>query len=137
MPLAKRVLAFAAVSGTGLALDFCLFLLLVDVAGVSPGIANAISGAGAITFVFFVSVRRIFRYDGGFLLRRFVAYLVYHAFGLAAGSAAVAHLSQHYLAPWLAKIAVLPFTFTANYLFMALLTRGGRRREAVPAGAGL
>lgn len=126
VPLAKRVMAFAAVSGAGLALDFCVFLLLMAVVGVSPGFANVISGAVAITFVFFVSVRRIFQFEGGFLFGRFVVYVVYHAFGLAVASAAVAYLSQHHLTPWLAKTAVLPFTFTANYLFMALLTRRGR-----------
>jgi putative flippase GtrA len=135
--LAKRVMVFGAISGTGLALDFCIFLLLANAGDVAPGIANAISGAAAVTFVFFVSVRRVFQYGGGFLVGRFVAYLVYHAFGIPAGSAAVAYLSQHHLVPWLAKIAVLPFTFIANYLFMSLLMRDGRRSDAEPGSAGL
>lgn len=117
-----RVGRFAAVSGIGLALDFALFLTLVGL-GIVPFAANAFSGACAVTFVYFASVRRVFSYRGSFLLHLFVAYLVYQVCGVAAASLAVAYLAEEWVSPGLAKILILPVTFTCNYLFMALLTR--------------
>lgn len=120
-----RVAKFALVSGIGLGLDFAVFLLGVH-AGASPFAANAVSGTCAVTFVYFASVRRIFAYRDRFLLGLFVAYLAYQACGVTAASLAVAWLSEHHTSPGVAKIVILPVTFTANYLFMSLLTRRGR-----------
>jgi putative flippase GtrA len=118
-----KLLRFAAVSGAGLAIDFGLFLWLVQL-GTRPGIANAVSAAAAVTFVYFVAVRRIFSYSGTFLLPLFAAYLAYQLVGVAAASAAVDWLAANYMPAAAAKLAILPVTFCANYLFMAFLTRG-------------
>ncbi|CAN5181968.1 hypothetical protein BH24GEM2_BH24GEM2_18460 [soil metagenome] len=55
----QRVMKFAVVSGTGLALDFAVFLALTG-AAFSSFAANAVSGTCAVTYVYFASVRRIF-----------------------------------------------------------------------------
>ena len=123
-----RIVKFGFVSAAGLALDFVIFLALIGL-DVAPFVANAASATAAVTFVYFASVRRIFSYRGGFLLGLFAAYLAYQAAGVTAASLAVAYLSDHYLPPVAAKIAILPVTFTANYLFMALITRRSPRRE--------
>ncbi|MBW3654549.1 MAG: GtrA family protein [Gemmatimonadetes bacterium] len=132
-----RVVRFAVVSGTGLVLDFAVFLALTG-AGFSAFTANAVSGTCAVTFVYFASVRRIFSYAGRFLVRLFAAYLVYQAVGVTAASLAVAFLSAHLVAPVVAKLLILPVTFSCNYLFMSLLTRRGREQgvRPPPAAAG-
>jgi putative flippase GtrA len=126
-----NVMRFAVVSGIGLAIDFAVFLVLVEL-GLSPFAANAVSGASAVSFVYFASVRRIFSYQSGFLLGLFVAYLAYQAAGVTGASLAVGFLSAHFVPPVVSKILILPVTFSANYIFMSLLTRSGRARA--PAG---
>lgn len=125
------IIKFGIVSGVGLAIDFALFLLLISL-GSAPFAANAISGTCAVTFVYFASVRRIFTYRGDFVIGLFAAYLCYQAAGVTAASLAVAFLSKNYLDPALSKLVILPVTFSANYLFMSLLTRKG---QAIAAGA--
>ncbi|MDP9412823.1 MAG: GtrA family protein [Pseudomonadota bacterium] len=131
----RRVASFAVVSGTGLALDFALFLALIGTG--SPAFAaNAVSGTCAVTFVYFASVRRIFSYAGRFLVGLFLAYLLYQALGVTAASLAVAFLSANFAPPAVSKLIILPVTFSANYLFMSLLTRRGREKGAgEPAAA--
>jgi hypothetical protein len=120
-----RVLGFAAVSGAGLALDFGLFLSLVEFQQ-RPGLANLLSATAAVAFVYFVSVKRIFAYQGRFLLGLFFIYLAYQAVAVAAASGAVDWLvAVHAVAPAIAKVLILPLTFSANFLFMSWLTRRG------------
>lgn len=121
-----RLALFAAVSGAGLAIDFLLFLAFLA-SGTTAGYANLLSGTAAVSFVYFISVRRIFSYRGSFLLGLFIAYLAYQAAGVGLASWAVASLVAFQVPPLLAKLLILPVTFPANYAFMSLLTA---RREA-------
>lgn len=95
------------------------------VVGALPFSANLISATCAVSFVYFASVRRIFRYRGRFLFGLFLAYVGYQAIAVAAASLGVAWLAA-YVAPPLAKILILPLTFGANYAFMAMLTGSAR-----------
>ena len=126
-----RALGFAAVSGMGLAIDLSLFMILISCRA-SAGPASLLSGSAAVTFVYFASVRRVFSYDGRFLFTLFAAYLAWQAAGVSAASWAVAALVANHVAPFLAKLLILPVTFPANYLFMSRLP--GRRR-AMPGAA--
>jgi len=126
-----QVLQFAAASGAGLGIDFAAFLLLLG-AGAAPVPAQALSGFAAVSFVYFSSVHRVFGYSGRFLLGLFAVYLVYQAASVAAAAFAVGALIGHGFAPVAAKLLILPVTFPANYLFMALLTR---RRVLSTGGA--
>lgn len=130
---ALKLIHFAAVSGTGLGLDFCLFVALLWLR-VPPFAANAASSFAAVTFVYFASVRRVFRYGGEFHAAMFATYAAYQACGIAAGSLAVQSLMLFGLAGAVAKLAIAPLTFTANYLFMAWLTSKPARwsREVGP-----
>ena len=123
----ERLALFAAASGAGLAIDFLLFLALLA-GGATPGYANLLSGTAAVSFVYFASVRRIFSYQGRFLLGLFAGYLAYQAAGVSLASWAVASLVAFQVPPLLAKLLILPVTFPANYAFMSLLTqrRGAR-----------
>lgn len=120
-----KVMRFALVSGVGLALDVGLFLAL-NAAGMRAGYANLVSAAVAVTFVYFVSTRRVFNYDGRFLLALFWVYFAYQALAVAAASWAVDALVAMELAPLLSKGLILPVTFSANYLVMDFLTKSRR-----------
>jgi putative flippase GtrA len=119
---AARAVRYGLVSGAGLVLDIALFLILVG-AGLGPFAANIISSATGLTFVYCASVRRIFRYDGRFIVPLFAVYLLYHVCGTLAVSAAISTVVHAGVAPALAKVGILPVTFGANYLFMSWLTR--------------
>src|SRR5437870_4602991 len=111
---AARAFRYGIVSGAGLALDISLFLILVR-AGIGPFAANIISSATGLTFVYCVSVRRIFRYDGRFILPLFAAYVLYHVCGTLVMSGAISGVVHAGIAPALAKVGILPLTFSANY----------------------
>ena len=123
---AVRMFRYALVGGAGLVLDFTLFLALVH-AGLGSFKSNIVSSGTTLTFVYFISVRQIFRYHGKFILPLFAAYLTYHFCGTLLVSWVIMRLVHLDIAPALAKIAILPATFTANYLFMSWLTRNRER----------
>ena len=127
----SRVFRFGIVSGIGLGLDMLTFLGLVGI-GFSPLHANLLSSVAGVTFVYFALVRRIFSYEGRFHLTMFSAYLTYQACGIAAGSWLVGLLAALGLLPIFAKMAILPITFSANYLFMGWLTSRATRWAARP-----
>jgi putative flippase GtrA len=113
---------FAAVSGVGWLLDFCIFAMLVH-QGLAPGPSNAIGAGAAVVWVFFSSVRHIFRYRGASLHSRFVGYVIYQVLMIAMASLGVATLVRFAgIDALLAKALVTPLTFLANFLFMAWLT---------------
>lgn len=121
--LLSRVLGFGAVSALGLLIDCGLFAVLT-IAGLPPLIANLVSAGLAVTVVFVLGVRHVFRYRGGAVLPRYLAYLTYQAVAVAVASVAIGLLAA--ATGWpalLCKLLVLPATFAANYVAMALLTR--------------
>jgi putative flippase GtrA len=121
--LIGRVFRFALVSGAGLALDFGLFIALVE-GGVRTGWANLISAGVAVAFVYLVSVRRIFAYQGQFLVRLFACYAVYQFAAVTSASYLIDFVTLRFdQSPVWSKIIVLPLTFTANFVFMSWLTR--------------
>ena len=134
--LVERALKFAVTSGLGLGLDVGVFAALTAF-GVAPGVANLISAACGVTFVYFASVRRVFSYEGERLLSLFALYVAYQVAAVAGASWAVAELAR-LIWPLAAKIAILPVTFSANFLFMQFITRSRRRAvariEGTPTG---
>jgi putative flippase GtrA len=121
-----RVFRFAIVSGAGLGLDLGLFIALTSFGAAAFG-ASCLSSAAAVSFVYAASVRRVFRYDGGFLASMFAAHSLYQLCGILLGSWAVSALVGAGVVPAAAKIAILPVTFSANYLFMCWLTANPQR----------
>lgn len=116
-----RIVRFAGVSGAGLLIDYAIYSVLCEL-GLAAGWANLISAATAVTFVFVVSARHIFEAPGEFRMRPFAIYAGYQVIAVSLASAAVGGMTTlldgRYL---LGKTAVLPFSFTANYLFMSWL----------------
>lgn len=117
----RRVVHFAAVSGIGLLIDLTLFIALIDL-GLGAFPASVASSSAAVTFVYLASVWRVFRYGGRFQLKMFAIYALYQLCGISAGSWAVQFLVSAGLPGGLAKLSIVPLTFSANYLFMSWLT---------------
>jgi putative flippase GtrA len=126
--LFERVFKFAITSGLGLALDVCIFLGLTWL-GTASGWANLVSATCGVTFVYFASIYRVFSYNGERLVTLLVFYLAYQAVAVALASWAVGVLAT-LTSPIVAKLLILPVTFTANYVFMHLITRGRQRAVA-------
>jgi hypothetical protein len=126
--LTQRVIKFAVTSGLGLTLDVGIFLGLTSL-GTASGWANLVSATCGVTFVYFASIYRVFSYNGERLVTLLLLYLAYQAVAVAAASWAVGVLAL-LTSPIVAKLLILPVTFTANYLFMHLITRGRQRTVA-------
>ena len=121
--LSQRIARFGVASGIGWLLDFCIFAVLVH-QGLAPGLANAVGASAAVVWVFFFSVRRIFRYGGASVHSRFLIYALYQALMIAAASVGVDSIVRVAGAnALLAKALVTPLTFMANFFFMGWLTK--------------
>lgn len=127
----RQLISFVFVSGIGWLIDFGTYITLLKVFNFSPFSSNLISAALAITFVFFVSVYKIFLTNGFFVLSAFMIYLIYQAISIWFFSYVIkllSYLITYYQtyglfeAPLIAKIIVTPFTLVTNYLFMRFLT---------------
>ena len=120
--LATRVAGFSVLSAIGLTIDVAVFSLLVHF-GLRPGYANLISAGLAVTFVYFSSAKKVFWYHGQFLLPLFLVYVLYQVAAVLAASFAVDRLAIAGFKPLVAKLLILPVTFTANYLSMHFLLK--------------
>ena len=129
-----RIVRFAGVSGAGLCLDYAVYTLLCT-SGLDAGVANLISAACGVTFVFTVSARHVFAASGQLLLGLFAAYALYQVAAISLASYAVHGATELFGGRFLlGKTVVLPFSFSANYLFMSWLF--GARQRRVPREAG-
>jgi putative flippase GtrA len=125
MPNVNRIVSFGLVSGVGLALDFVVFTIGLNLA-LSVFAANLAGATCAVAFVYFASVRRVFDYEGRFLLELLAVYIAYQTCGVTLASIGVNLLVKLHVPAIAAKVAILPVTFSANYLFMSFLTRRKR-----------
>ena len=62
----RSFLRFAAISGCGWLIDFCLMLAMVFLFSLNVGVANFISSFVAVTFVWLIALRVVFtkKYKG-------------------------------------------------------------------------
>lgn len=77
--LLHKFLRFALTSGIGWVLDFGVFIVLTQLFGLRVLPANYLSSLPAVTFVFFVSLRKTFvcREDGLSLRSKYALYVLY------------------------------------------------------------
>jgi putative flippase GtrA len=129
----KKLGKFALISAAGLSIDVGLFLIFLTLSW-RAGYANLLSAAVAVTFVYFVSTKHVFAYHGRFLIHLFFVYVVYQILAVTAASWVVDWIVRLGVLPLVSKILMLPVTFSANYIFMDLLTRTKRTRHLAGAG---
>jgi putative flippase GtrA len=130
----RRIVKFAGASGAGLCLDYVVYTLLCS-GGLDAGVANLVSAACGVTFVFAVSARHVFEGGEGFMLRLFAAYALYQVIAITLASGAVHEATALFGGAYLiGKTVILPFSFTANYLFMSWLFAARGRLTPVSEG---
>lgn len=121
------IFRFAVVSGLGWLIDFSIFALLNSL-GFSVWLANIVGATTAVLFVFFASVRKIFQYNGHYILWKLLNYIVYQIIAIICASLLIDFIALQFgMLPIIAKIIVTPLTFYANFQFMSFLTTGRLR----------
>lgn len=128
---------FLLVSGTGWIMDFSIYLLLTMKLNFLVGYSNFISGLPALTFVFFVSTRNIFKHNnnGISLRRKYFIYFVYQMILIAIVSsvgqllyfiALASNLNNIIIIKQnlkiLIKILITPITMILNFCVMKVLS---------------
>jgi putative flippase GtrA len=134
----KLFIAFVVLSGVGWLCDFVTFTLLVKLFEVHSFEANFVSSYVGITFVWFVSLKMVFKRSGkgrstflvvywGF---QFVSILTYSQLlhMVADAIPSVIQLEQVSQNSGIAaKIVITPFNLVTNFIFMKFLTRFMRK----------
>ncbi|MBJ9237982.1 GtrA family protein [Citrobacter braakii] len=121
------IFRFAVVSGLGWLIDFSIFALLNSL-GFPVWLANIVGATTAVLFVFFASVRKIFQYNGHYILWKLLNYIVYQIIAIVCASLLIDFIALQFgMLPIIAKIIVTPLTFYANFQFMSFLTTGRLR----------
>ena len=134
----KLFIAFLFLSGLGWLCDFLTFTLLVKYVNSHSFEANFISSYVGVTFVWFSSLKRVFKFSGKgsstFLVVywcfQFVSIIVYSQLlhmvvHVIPNVFQLAQVSQN---PEIAaKILITPFNLVTNFIFMKLLTRFMRK----------
>jgi putative flippase GtrA len=121
------IFRFAVVSGLGWLIDFSIFALLNSL-GFPVWLAKIVGATTAVLFVFFASVRKIFQYNGHYILWKLLNYIVYQIIAIICASLLIDFIALQFgMLPIIAKIIVTPLTFYANFQFMSFLTTGRLR----------
>ncbi len=124
--MVKQFMKFTTTSGLGWILDFLIYSLLVHF--FSSFISNCISATVAVTFVYLLSVNKIFNVNTNYAKLGFVMYLIYQSFSIICFSILINFLSSFELFSIFGgfkyqsiKILVTPFTLFTNFVFMKIL----------------
>ena len=134
----KLFITFVLLSGVGWLCDFVTFTLLVKLFNVHSFEANFVSSYAGVTFVWFTSLKRVFKFSGKghstFLLVywcfQFVSILIYSQLldMIVHVIPSVFQLAQISQNPEIAaKIIITPFSLLTNFIFMKLLTHFMRK----------
>jgi putative flippase GtrA len=118
-----KISRYTLIAGIGWILDFSIFGCLVHL-GAGAGWSNLISAGVGVTWAYFMSTRHVFGYQGHFLWPKFMVYVGYQVLAVSLASLAVSLLQAWWptsLGALAAKVAVTPFTYYANFVFMGLL----------------
>lgn len=118
------IFKFAVVSGSGWLIDFTIFTFL-NLIGFPVWLSNFLGATIAVVFVFFVSVRKVFQYGGGYLFNKLIKYVIYQIVAITVASLLIDFIVMQFdITPLFAKVIVTPLTFYANFLFMGYITSG-------------
>lgn len=132
--LIKQFFSFLLVSGVGWLMDFAIFFLLTKFLGLIVIVANIISSIPAITYVFLMSNKKIFKNNNSklSLKAKYVIYFVYQIILLLCVSA-LGQLLYNVFEPLITiefilnnlkmfvKILITPITMVLNFVIMKYL----------------
>lgn len=121
----NKFFRFALISGVGWLIDFSVYTALSRLTEIPVAAANYLSSLPAITYVFFVSTRRLLacKTDRVSKLTKYLVYALYQlalvsaaSFAMQALAGALAEFTQY--GKLAAKILITPFTMTANFFVL-------------------
>ncbi len=129
----RLVLGFVLISGFGWLFDMATYTVLVNLFDAPPFAANFASSYVGVTFVWLVSLRRLFDVNKGYNKGYLLIYWLFQFISISAYSqgihwvaAAVAPNIPAAVPPELAKclpkVLITPFNLFTNFLFMRYLT---------------
>ena len=114
--LTKAIVKWFFTVSMGLLIDLTIFYLLSS-QGSPIFLCNIISSGLAITFVYFSSVRFVFK-DKEYKYLRYTLFIGYYSLSISFFSYLISVLVYEFsFIPLLAKIITLPFSFIINYYF--------------------
>lgn len=136
----QMFLYFALLSGLGWLCDFGTFTLLVKIAHMPNFIANFISSYVGVTFVWFTSLRTVFKYSGEKHHTFLILYWGFQFFSILVYSQLLQMLAEkiHHTdlfmqfsqnSAIISKILITPFNLITNFIFMKVLTRFMQREK--------
>lgn len=142
--ITRMFFGFALLSGLGWLCDFVTFALLVKLFNIHSFVANFVSSYVGVTFVWFTSLKIVFKLGGKgsstFLVVywcfQFVSILIYSQLlrMTVHEIPSVFQLVQISQNPEIAaKIIVTPFNLVSNFIFMKFLTRYMRHEPTTHA----
>lgn len=129
--LIVQFVKFFGISGIGWCIDFGLYIVFTQILGWPVFQSNCLSSIPAVTLVFFVSTRKIFKKADSKIPVgiKYIVYLIYQAVLLTFVSMAGQHLAiligrfwTSALVKILVKIVITPFTMVANFFVMKAMT---------------
>nr|WP_239521305.1 GtrA family protein [Blastococcus saxobsidens] len=131
--LALEVLRFLVGTCIGLTVDLAVFEAGVRL-GAPPGVANVVSSGCAVVVMYAVVTRYVFRAERS--RTSFAVFVAYYAVSIAAFSVVIQilHDTTGWL-PFICKLASLPLSFAANFVFSRVIfRRSGRPAESPTDG---
>lgn len=134
--LIKQVIKFLLVSGTGWLIDFSIYLLLTEKLNFPVGYSNFVSGIPALTFVFCISINKIFKNinKGISLKKKYIIYFIYQMlliftvslvgqilYLIILNSKLYDMIIIRYYLKIIVKIVITPITMILNFIVMKIL----------------
>lgn len=129
--LSKQALSFILVSGIGWIFDFTTYLILTNIFNMNVTISNMISAIPALTYVFAMSSKKIFKNDNSKLTLRtkYIIYFVYQIILVSTVSFIAGIMYDYFLKSItisliikylkvFIKILITPVTMLLNFVIM-------------------
>ena len=130
--LLKQFMKFLFVSGTGWLIDFSLYLIFVNVLKYEVFYSNILSSIPAITLVFIISVKKIFKKkeNGISIRKKYIIYFLYQMLliflisllGQSLYLILVENNMEARIIKIIIKIIITPITMIINFFVMKFLT---------------
>lgn len=125
--LIKQALNFFGISGIGWILDFIVYTILTSLFKINVDISNMLSSLVGVTFVFFVSTRKVFINNSKINIKiKYIIYIVYQIVLIFTASKIMLLLKDYLInidliAKYIniiVKIIITPFTMIINFIVM-------------------
>lgn len=129
--ISKQALSFILVSGIGWIFDFTTYLILTNIVNLNVTISNMISAVPALTYVFAMSSKKIFKNDNSKLTLRtkYIIYFVYQIILVSTVSLIAGIMYDYFLKSInisliikylkiFIKILITPVTMLLNFVIM-------------------